>query len=204
MGHFAATIFLLLSSSCVQHIAFTPLTRRIRRLFLRAMCGFRLRMLLLLRIAKLAQDPCPQKNLAQLIQGTSVIAFCPGGVCMNCRHFGITSALAAAVLAAVAVSVADTNHANQPAQLEPWADGHLPVTGVFLLPLVALFVVRYVRAELSPRGICVRCSRPLEAGGCFYLSCVEPVRSALTRSIKSSISAACIALTSAIRARSIA
>src|SRR5947208_924097 len=47
---------------------------------------------------------------------------------MNRRVCGITSALAAAVLAAVAVSVGDTNQANQPAQLEPWADARLPVT----------------------------------------------------------------------------
>jgi hypothetical protein len=34
--------------------------------------------------------------------------------------------------------------------------GHLPVTAVFLLPLVALVVVRYVRAELDARGLAWR------------------------------------------------
>ena len=34
--------------------------------------------------------------------------------------------------------------------------GHLPVTAVFILPLVALVVVRYVRAELDARGLAWR------------------------------------------------
>jgi hypothetical protein len=34
--------------------------------------------------------------------------------------------------------------------------GHLPVTGIFLLPLVALAVVRYVRAQLDGRGLAWR------------------------------------------------
>ena len=34
--------------------------------------------------------------------------------------------------------------------------GHLPVTGVFLLPLVALVVVRYLRRDMAARGLAVR------------------------------------------------